>query len=78
MWLVAYVLSCMACLVHCVLSLEEAGFGVEVSHGLLLAKVCWGGILTPPPHSSSLECEVTPQPPWLWHFMDWDAMTWAD
>lgn len=49
-----------------------------MSHGLLLAKVCWGGILTLPPHSFSLECEVTPQPLCLWHFMDWAATAWAE
>lgn len=44
-------------------SYQDTGFGVELSHGLLLAKVCWGGGSIPkPPHSSSLECEVTPNP----------------
>lgn len=44
-----------------IISHQDAEFGIEVSHGLLLAKVCRGSTCKPP-HSSSLECEMTPNP----------------
>lgn len=41
-------------------SAKDAGSGVGVSHGLLLGRFV--GNIPKPPHTSSLECEVTPQP----------------